>query len=75
MDVKERDRLLEELIDALTINQKRLDEEDLNVKELRKLVADINFTFLEILKSRKTMTSEESINCELEPDKISSMFV
>ena len=75
MDIKERDKLLEELIDALSINQKRLDEEDLNVKELRKLVADINFTFLEILKSRKTMTDEEAINYELEPEKISSMFV
>lgn len=75
MDIKERDKLLEELINALSINQKRLDEEDLNVKELRKLVADINFTFLEILKSRKTMTDEEAINYELEPEKISSMFV
>ena len=74
MDIKERDRLLEELIDVLTINQKKLDEEKLNVNELRKLVADINFTFLEILKSRKTMTDEEAINYEYEPEKISSMF-
>ena len=51
---KEPESIVDELVDALTNNQKILDgDQELTIKDLRKFMGDINFSLLEIVKKIK----------------------
>ena len=76
MDIEDKEKLVNEIIDALSKNQELLDnkKKKLSIRELTKFIADMNFSLLEIFKNIKQFAGESSKSNELDLNKISSIF-
>ena len=74
---EERVETLYELIGNMEKNQETLDDSDQKVKlkDIRRFMADINFSFLEILKGMVAILDPDEAPLKPEDKELKSMFM
>ncbi|MCP4651645.1 MAG: hypothetical protein GY853_16410 [PVC group bacterium] len=67
--------IIDQLIEALTNNQELLDSKNkIKVQNLRDLISDLNYSFLEIMKSIRDGRNSKDLEENELGKKVSSMF-